>query len=119
MNKLLAFVFAAGVSIVGIATTQAMPIARFESIQVGLTALVSGGCGYTDHDCAPRAGTHRAYSVARHHRNYRVARQDPYYPYMPSQFNISGYDAGQHNFCAFGSYVACGYAGAYCWQRCY
>ena len=119
MNKLLVFVFSAAISMVGIATTQAMPITRFESIQPGLTTLVSSGCPNSDHDCTTHAGAYRAYSVARHHRNYRVARQDPYYPYMPSQFNISGYDAGQHNFCAFGSYIACGYAGAYCWQRCY
>ena len=101
MNKLLASALAAGIVIAGMATAQTMPVARFESIKSDQTILVSD----------LRVGHQRAYSVAR--------QRQVDFPYMPSRFNVSGYDAGEGQYCGFGSYVACAYAGTYCWRRCH
>ncbi len=100
MKKLFASALAAGIIIAGAASAQTMPVSRFESINSGQTVLVSD---------LP-VGHRRAYSVA------RQRQRD--FPYMPSRFNVSGYDAGEGQFCGFGSYVACAYAGTYCWRRC-
>jgi hypothetical protein len=100
MSKLLASALAVGIVIAGMATAQAMPVAQFESLKSDHTILVSD---------LP-AGHRRAYSVAR--------QRQLDFPYMPSRFNLSGYDAGEGQFCGFGSYVACAYAGTYCWRRC-
>ena len=102
MSKLLAAALAAGIVIAGMASAQSMPVSRFNSVASRHTILVS------DLATAPRISHRRHYSIAR----YRD------FPYMPSQFNISGYDAGEGQFCGFGSYVACAYAGTYCWRRC-
>jgi len=101
MSKLLAATLAVGIVIAGMATAQTMPAVRFESIKSQRTVLVS--------DLPP--GHRRAYSVAR--------QRALDFPYMPSRFNLSGYDAGEGQFCGFGSYVACAYAGTYCWRRCH
>jgi hypothetical protein len=112
MNKLLATALAVGFMIAGMATTQAMPVSRYASMKSGQTILVSdlvtNDC--SGGQCAQRVGHRRDYSVARH------LKRD--FPYMPSRFNVSGYDAGEGQFCGFGSYVACAYAGTYCWRRC-
>jgi hypothetical protein len=115
MSKILASALAVGIIIAGMATAQTMPVSRFESIKSVQTVLVadviSNDCQNPDGRCAPRVGHRRAYSVA---RNFQ-----PDFPYMPSRFNLSGYDAGEGQYCSFGSYVACAYAGTYCWRRCH
>jgi len=103
MRKLQASVLVLGIVIAGMAAAQAMPVARFESIKSQQTVLVSD---LVSND-APRIGHRRLYSGVRHD-----------FPYMPSGFNVSGYDAGERQFCGFGSYIACAYAGTYCWRRC-
>lgn len=103
MSKLLASALAVGIVIAGMATAQTMPVARFESIKSQQTVLVSD---LVSND-APRVSHRRLYSRIPHD-----------FPYMPSGFNVSGYDAGERQFCGFGSYVACAYAGTYCWRRC-
>jgi hypothetical protein len=114
MSKLLASALALGIVIAGMATAQTMPVSRFESIKseqiIRVADIVSNDCRNSAGGCAMR-GHRRAYSVA---RNFQ---RD--FPYMPSAFNVSGYDAGQGQFCGFGSYVACAYAGTYCWRRCH
>jgi hypothetical protein len=115
MRKLLVSALAAGIVIAGMATAQTMPLSRFESIKSNQTILVSDlvsdECQNSVGHCAMRAGHRRAYSVA------RPLRHD--FPFMPSAFNVSGYDAGEGQFCGFGSYIACAYAGTYCWRRCH
>jgi hypothetical protein len=101
MSKLLAPALAVGIVIAGMASAQTMPVSRFDSIKSGQTVLVSD----------LQVGHRRAYSVVR--------QRQPDFPYMPSRFNVSGYDAGEGQFCGFGSYVACAYAGTYCWRRCH
>ena len=101
MKTVLASALAAGMTIAGMATAQTMPVSRFESIKSDQTVLVSD---------LP-VGHRRAYSVARQRQHD--------FPYMPSRFNVSGYDAGEGQFCGFGSYVACAYSGTYCWRRCH
>ncbi len=101
MSKILAPALAVGIVIAGMATAQAMPVSRLESITSGQTVRVSD----------LQVGHRRAYSVVRE-------RQTDF-PYMPHRFNVSGYDAGEGQFCGFGSYVACAYAGTYCWRRCH
>lgn len=114
MSKLLASALALGIVIAGMTTAQTMPVSRFESLKSQQTVLVSdlvpNDCRNSPGQCATRVGHRRAYSVA------RPPRHD--FPYMPSGFNVSGYDANQGQFCGFGSYVACAYAGTYCWRRC-
>ena len=101
----------AGMVIAGVTTAEAMPLSRLESIRTGQTVLVSdlvaSECQNSGGPCAPRINHRRHYSGTPHD-----------FPYMPSGFNISGYDAGERQFCGFGSYVACAYAGTYCWRRC-
>jgi hypothetical protein len=113
MSKLLASALALGIVIAGMATAQTMPVSRFESIKseqiIRVADIVSNDCRNSAVGCATR----------RHRRVYSVARNfQRDFPYMPSGFNVSGYDAGQGQFCGFGSYVACAYAGTYCWRRC-
>jgi hypothetical protein len=114
MSKLFASALAFGIIIAGMATAQTMPVSRFESIKSEQTVLVSdlisNECQNPAGHCASRIGHRRAYSVTR-----QFPRD---FPYMPSRFNVSGYDAGENQFCGFGSYVACAYAGTYCWRRC-
>jgi hypothetical protein len=114
MKKLFASALAAGLIIAGMATAQTMPVSRFESIKsdqaVLVSDLVSNECRNSAGHCAMRTGHRRAYSVARQRQHD--------FPYMPSRFDVSGYDAGEGQFCGFGSYVACAYAGTYCWRRC-
>jgi hypothetical protein len=111
MKKCLASALAAGIMIAGVATAQTMPVARFESIKSQQTVLVSElmstDCGNSASHCASRIS----------HRRVHPLGHD--FPYMPSRFNVSGYDAGEGQFCGFGSYVACAYAGTYCWRRCH
>lgn len=115
MSKLLAFTLAAGVSIVGVANAHATPVEQFESMQPGLTTPAATGCSVRgDSGCGRDLAARRVHSVVHVNRSYN---RD--FPYYPSQFNVSGYDAGQNRFCALGSYVACAYAGTYCWRRCY
>jgi hypothetical protein len=115
MKKLFACALAAGIVIAGMATAQTMPVSRFESTKGGqavlVTNLISDDCRNSPGQCATRAGHRRGYSVARN------VQHD--FPYMPSGFNVSGYDAGEGQFCGFGSYIACAYAGTYCWRRCH
>lgn len=101
MNKLLVSALAVGIVIAGMATAHTMPAARFESISSNQTVLVSD----------LQIGHRRAYSAVR--------QRQLDFPYMPSRFNVSGYDAGEGQFCGFGSYVACAYSGTYCWRRCH
>jgi hypothetical protein len=111
MKKLLASALAAGILIAGMATAQTMPVARFQSLKsrqpILISDLVSSECRNSADQCATPTGRRRLRSVAHD------------FPYMPSRFNVSGYDAGEGRFCGFGSYVACAYAGTYCWRRCY
>ncbi len=110
MSKLLASALAVGIIIAGMATGQTMPVSRFDSIKIGQTVLVSdlvsSECRNSTGQCASRIG---------HRLSHPVAHD---FPYMPSRFNVSGYDAGEGQFCGFGSYIACAYAGTYCWRRC-
>ena len=101
MKKLFTSALAAGIVIAGMATAQTMPVTRFESIKSDQTVLVSD----------LQVGHRRAYSAVR--------QRQADIPYMPSRFNVSGYDAGEGQFCGFGSYVACAYSGTYCWRRCH
>lgn len=114
MSKLLSCALAAGIMIAGMATAQTMPVSRFESIKseqkVLVSDLVSNDCRNSVGHCTSRFGHRRVYSGA------RESWHD--FPYMPSRFNVSGYDAGEGRFCGFGSYIACAYAGTYCWRRC-
>ena len=111
MSKLLASALAASLVIAGMATAQAMPVSRFDSIKSGQMILVSelmtDECQTMAGNCAPRV--HRRWSRSFGQRDF---------PYMPSRFNVSGYDAGENQYCGFGSYVACAYSGTYCWRRC-
>ncbi len=111
MNKLLASALAAGCIIAGMATAQAMPLSRFDSInstqRILVSDLATDECQNMPGHCAPRV---------RHRWSRSGGLRD--YPYMPSRFNVSGYDAGEGQYCGFGSYVACAYSGTYCWRRC-
>jgi hypothetical protein len=107
MSKFLASALAQalslGIIVAGMPTVQAMPASRLQSIKTEQAILVSD---LVSND-APRISHRRLYSRIPHD-----------FPYMPSGFNVSGYDAGERQFCGFGSYVACAYAGTYCWRRC-
>lgn len=58
MNRLLSLAVAIGISIFGVAMSQAMPLAPLDQGQAGLTIQVAGGCGAGWHR-GPRGGCRR------------------------------------------------------------
>jgi hypothetical protein len=66
------------------------------------------------------AGRSYAADVRPERRAYRTAQRVSHYPYYRRY--ASGADPwwpGSGPRCSYGSYVACVYTNAFCWQRCY
>jgi hypothetical protein len=100
MNKVLLFVLA-----VGISNATALPIAH----AMDMASFVTADSG--------KVLPYYAADYRRERRTYRHTRRLGDYPYYRDY--ASGLAAWKWPYCSYGSYVACVYTNAFCWQRCW
>jgi len=102
LKKILLVTLALGALIItAVSTARTMEIADSEMRNVGPV----GRHYATDYPRERRYDHARRFSDYPYFRSFASGVADPWWP-------------GSH-FCYFGSYVACVYSGAFCWQRCY
>ena len=103
MKKVLLFVLA-----VGISNATALPIAHATDIASFVTTESGKVLPYYAADYRQERRTYRHTHRLSDYPYYRgyASGADPWWP-------------GSGPYCSYGSYVACVYANAFCWQRCY